>query len=139
MVQSRRKVVVSSRLGFAMRRLENCQPISKWVRLRIRQRKERHGLRLPFAMPNIQWDLPLLIWSSDRASSIRTLCEFVKDELVEFSRWSNQNFFQKERKARKKEKKREKSREDMPVTSCGISYVRCSNLLEGIQDFNSFV
>ena len=46
---SRRKVM-SSRLGLAMRRLENspCQPSSKWVLFsnqgRIRQRKERDGL-----------------------------------------------------------------------------------------------
>ena len=48
----RRRKVVSSRLGFAMRRLENslCHPSSKWVPFsnkgRIRQPKERYGLRL---------------------------------------------------------------------------------------------
>ena len=53
---------VSSRLGFAMRRLENslCQPNSKWVPFsnkgRIRQRMERDGLRLSLAVPKIQWD-----------------------------------------------------------------------------------
>ena len=59
--ESRRKVV-SSRLGFAMRRLKNslCQPSSKWVPFsnqgRIRQRKERDGLCLSSAVPRIQWD-----------------------------------------------------------------------------------
>ena len=53
---------VSSRLGCAMRRLENslCQPSRKWVPFsnkgRIRQRKERDGLRLSSAVPKIQWD-----------------------------------------------------------------------------------
>ena len=51
-----------SRLGFAMRRLENshCKPISEWVHFsnqgRLRQRKERDGLRLSSAVPKIQWD-----------------------------------------------------------------------------------
>ena len=59
--ESRRKVV-SSRLGFAIRRLENslCQPSSQWVPIsnlgRIRQRKERDGLRLASAVPKTQWD-----------------------------------------------------------------------------------
>ena len=50
---------VSSRLGCAMRRLENslCQPSRKWVPFlnkgRIRQRKERDGLRLSSAVPKI--------------------------------------------------------------------------------------
>ena len=43
-----------------MRRLENCQPSSKWVPFsnkgRIRQRKERNGICLSSAMPKIQWD-----------------------------------------------------------------------------------
>ena len=49
--ESRRKVV-SSRLGFAVRRLENflCQPSSEWVpfsnKRRIRQRNEKDGLRV---------------------------------------------------------------------------------------------
>ena len=53
---------MSSKLGFAMKRLENslCQPSSKWILFsnkgRIRQRKERNGLRLSFAVPKIQWD-----------------------------------------------------------------------------------
>ena len=53
---------VSSRLGFAMQRLENslCQPSSKWIPFlnkgRIRQRKERDGLHLSSAVPKIQWD-----------------------------------------------------------------------------------
>ena len=53
---------VSSRLGFAMRRLEHslCQPSRKWVSFfnkgRIRQRKERDGLRLSSAVHKIQWD-----------------------------------------------------------------------------------
>ena len=48
---------MSSRFGFAMRRLENslCQPSSKWVPFsnkgRIRQRNERDGLRLSSAVP----------------------------------------------------------------------------------------
>ena len=55
--ESRRKVV-SSRLGFAMRRLENSvnpevEPFSNQGRLR--QRKERDGLRLSSAVPKIQW------------------------------------------------------------------------------------
>ena len=59
--ESRRKGV-SSRLGFAMRRLENsdCQHSSKWVPFsnkgRLRQRKERNGLRLSLAVLKIQWD-----------------------------------------------------------------------------------
>ena len=57
-----RHKVVSSRLGFAMRQLENslCQPSSKWVPFsnqgRIRQRKERDGLSYSSAVPKIQWD-----------------------------------------------------------------------------------
>ena len=57
--ESRRKFV-SSRLGFAMWRLENslCQPSSKWVPFsnegRLRQRKEKDGLRLSSAVPKIQ-------------------------------------------------------------------------------------
>ena len=53
---------MSSRLGFAIRLLENflCQPSSKWVPFskqgKIRQRTERDGLRLYFAVPMIQWD-----------------------------------------------------------------------------------
>ena len=45
------------RLGFTTRRLENsfCQPSSKWVPFsnegRIRQRKERDGLRVSLAVP----------------------------------------------------------------------------------------
>ena len=52
--------VASSRLGFDMRRLENslCQPNIKWVPFsnqgRLRQRKERDGLRLSSAVPKIQ-------------------------------------------------------------------------------------
>ena len=65
--ESRRKVV-SSRLGFAIRLLENflCQPSSKWVTFsnqgKIMQRKERDVLCLSFAVPMVQWDsdpLPL--------------------------------------------------------------------------------
>ena len=47
-----RSKVVSSRLGFAMRRLENspCQRSSEWVPFsnegRLRQRKKRDGLHL---------------------------------------------------------------------------------------------
>ena len=54
--------VVSSTLSFAIRLLENflCQPSSKWVTFsnqrKIRQRKERDGPRLSFAVPMIQWD-----------------------------------------------------------------------------------
>ena len=54
--ESRRKVV-SSRLGFAMRRLENslCRPSSEWVPFsnwgRLWQRKEREGLRLHQLFP----------------------------------------------------------------------------------------
>ena len=46
----------------AIRLLENflCQPSSKWVTFsnqgKIRQRKERDGLCLSFAVPMIQWD-----------------------------------------------------------------------------------
>ena len=53
---------MSSRLGFAIRLLENflCQPSGKWVTFsnqeKIRQRKKRDGLRLSFAVPMIQWD-----------------------------------------------------------------------------------
>ena len=53
---------MSSRLGFAIRRRENffCQPSSKWVTFsnqgKIRQRKERDGLRLSFVVPMIQYD-----------------------------------------------------------------------------------
>ena len=59
--ESRRKVV-SSRLGFAMRRLENsiCQPSSKWEPFsnqgKTWQRKERNGLRLSSAVSKIQWN-----------------------------------------------------------------------------------
>ena len=59
--ESRRKVV-SSRLGFGMRRLKNslCQPSSKRVSFsnqrRIRQRKKRDGLCLSSAVSKIQWD-----------------------------------------------------------------------------------
>ena len=59
--ESRRKVV-SSRLGFAIWRLEIslCRPSSEWVPFsnygRLRQRKERDGLRLSSAVPKIQWD-----------------------------------------------------------------------------------
>ena len=59
--ESRRKVV-SSRLDFAMRRLENslCQPSSEWVPFsnqgRLRQQKERDGLRFTSAVAKIQWD-----------------------------------------------------------------------------------
>ena len=48
------------KLGFAIRPQENslCQPSSKWVLVsnqeRIRQRKERDGLNLSFALPKIQ-------------------------------------------------------------------------------------
>ena len=52
--------VVSSRLGFAMRQLENFCSSSKWVPLsnlgRLRQRNERDGLHLSSAVPKIQWD-----------------------------------------------------------------------------------
>ena len=52
--ESRRKIV-SSRLGNFL-----CQPSSKWVTFsnqgKIRQRKERDGLRPSFAVPMIQWD-----------------------------------------------------------------------------------
>ena len=56
--ESRRKVV-SSRFGFAMRRLENSvNPAAKWASFsnqeRIRQRKEKCGPRLSSAMPKIQ-------------------------------------------------------------------------------------
>ena len=57
-----RRNVVSSRLGLAIRRLENsvCQPSIKWVSFsnhgRTRQRKERDGLRLSFVLSKIQWD-----------------------------------------------------------------------------------
>ena len=53
---------MSSRLGFAIRLLENflCQSSSKWVTFsnqgKIRQRKEPDGLRISFAVPMIQWD-----------------------------------------------------------------------------------
>ena len=55
--ESRRKVV-SSRLSFTIRRLENS--INPAVNLfsnqgRIRQRKERDGFRLSSAVPKIQW------------------------------------------------------------------------------------
>ena len=49
-------------LGFANRLRENflCHPSSIWVTFsnqgKIRQRKERDGLRLSFAVPMIQWD-----------------------------------------------------------------------------------
>ena len=62
--ESRRKVV-SSRLGFAIRLPENflCQSSSKWVTFfepgKIRQRKERDGLRLSFAVPRTLIPLPL--------------------------------------------------------------------------------
>ena len=49
--ESRRKVV-SSRLGFALRRLEN----SLCHLFRIRQRKERDGLLLSSTVPKIQLD-----------------------------------------------------------------------------------
>ena len=54
---------VSSRLGFAMRRLENslCQLSSKWVPFwnkgGIKQLKERDWLRLSSAVPKISWSL----------------------------------------------------------------------------------
>ena len=59
--ESRRKLV-SSRLSFAMRRLENsrdlCQANSIWVLFSnyemIRQRKAREGLRLSSTVPKIQ-------------------------------------------------------------------------------------
>ena len=53
--------VVSSRLGFAMRRIEHslCQPSGKWVPFSnwatIRQRKLRDGLRLSLVVPKI-WE-----------------------------------------------------------------------------------
>ena len=51
---------VSSRLGLATRRLENCQTSRKWVPFsnkgRIRQRKEKDVLYLSSAVPKIQWD-----------------------------------------------------------------------------------
>ena len=59
--ENRRKVV-SSRLGFAMRQLENfpCQPSSTWVPFsnygRLRQQKDSDGLSLSSAVPKIQWD-----------------------------------------------------------------------------------
>ena len=59
--ESRRKVV-SSRLFFAMRRLENsfCQSSSEWVpspnQERLRQGNERDGLSLSSAVPKIHWD-----------------------------------------------------------------------------------
>ena len=55
-----RRKVVSLRLGFAIRRLENslCQSSSKWLPFsnygRTRQRKERDGIHLSFAVPRIQ-------------------------------------------------------------------------------------
>ena len=55
----KRRKVVSSRLGFAIRRLESslCQPNSKWVpssnQRRIRQQKEKDGLCLSSAVPKI--------------------------------------------------------------------------------------
>ena len=58
--ESRRKVVCS-RLDFAMRRLEHSlwQPSSEWVPFsnqgRLRQQKERDGLRLSSAVPKVQW------------------------------------------------------------------------------------
>ena len=48
-VGSRRKVL-NSRLGFAMRRLENSN------QRKIRQRKKRDGIRVIFAVSKIQWD-----------------------------------------------------------------------------------
>ena len=59
--ESSRKVV-SSRLGFAIRRLENSlyQHRGKKVyfsnQRRIMQRKEQDGLRLLSVLPKIQWD-----------------------------------------------------------------------------------
>lgn len=55
--ESRRKVV-TTRLGFAIRQLENCQPSRKWISFsnqRMMQRQERHGLRLLSAVPRIKW------------------------------------------------------------------------------------
>ena len=55
----KRRKVVSSRLGFAIRRLESslCQSNSKWVpssnQRRIRQQKEKDGLCLSSAVPKI--------------------------------------------------------------------------------------
>ena len=53
--ESRRKFV-SSRLGFAMLRLENslCQPSSKWVPV-SNEGRQKDGLRLSSAVPKIQW------------------------------------------------------------------------------------
>ena len=71
--ESRLKIV-SSRLGFAMRRLENClcQPSSNSVPFsnqgRLRQRKERDGLRLSSAVSKIQWD------SNHISSAFHQLC-----------------------------------------------------------------
>ena len=58
----RRRQVVRSRLGFVMRRLENCfcQSIRKWVPFsnqgRIKRGKMRDGLRFSFVVPKIYWD-----------------------------------------------------------------------------------
>ena len=55
----KRRKVLSSRLGFAIRRLKSslCQPNSKWVpssnQRRIRQQKEKDGLCLSSAVPKI--------------------------------------------------------------------------------------
>ena len=51
----KRRKVVSSRLGFAIRRLESslCQPNSKSNQRRIRQQKEKDGLCLSSAVPKI--------------------------------------------------------------------------------------
>ena len=58
--ESRRKVV-SSRLSFAVRRLENSvdPAVNGYlysIRGRLRQRKERDGLRISSAVPKIHWD-----------------------------------------------------------------------------------
>ena len=53
--------IVSSRLGFAMRRLENSfiPAVNGYLfqnKERIWQRKEKDGLRLSFAVLKLQWD-----------------------------------------------------------------------------------
>ena len=63
----KRRKVVSSRLGFAIRRLKSslCQPNSKWVpssnQRRIRQQKEKDGLCLSSAVPKIAPNVPTAI------------------------------------------------------------------------------
>ena len=63
----KRRKVVSSRLGFAIRRLKSslCQPNSKWVpssnQRRIRRQKEKDGLCLTSAVPKIAPNVPTAI------------------------------------------------------------------------------